>query len=116
MPDLEANPTLAVLQTYVRKLEEERGFTDNTIERTALLLGEEVGELFKALRKQLKMSVDRKSVVGSVDEELADVLIYLCSIANRLDIDLETAFRAKEAFNKKRTWDVPNGCTYSEVL
>jgi len=33
--------------------------------------------------------VDGKSVIGSVDEELADVLIYFCAIANRLGIDLE---------------------------
>lgn len=107
MPELDAHPTLAGLQEYVRSLEAERGFTDNTVERTALLLGEEVGELFKALRKQLKMSVDAKSVVGSVDEELADILIYVCAIANRLDIDLETASRAKEELNKRRSWHVP---------
>ena len=63
-----------------------------------------IGELFKAIRKQQKMRVDGKSVIGSVDEELADILIYLCSIANRLDIDLEQAFRDKEEVNKQRTW------------
>jgi len=52
------------------------------------------------------MKIDDKSIVGSVDEELADILIYLCSIANRLDIDLERAFRDKEEVNKQRTWKV----------
>jgi len=31
-------------------------------------------------------------------------LIYLCSIANRLNIDLETAFRQKEVINHNRQW------------
>ena len=110
MPVLEDIPNLAQLQDYVRELEKERGFQENTVQQTALLLGEEIGELFKALRKQQKMAVDSKSVIGSVDEELADVLIYVCSLANRLNIDLETAFRAKEEINKRRVWEAqPKG-------
>jgi NTP pyrophosphatase (non-canonical NTP hydrolase) len=69
-----------------------------------LLLGEEVGELFKAVRKQQNLTVDPQSRVGDVEEELADVLIYLCAIANRLDIDLEDAFRRKEQRNEQRVW------------
>lgn len=106
MPQLSVNPSLSALQDYVRKLEEERGFTGNTIQQEALLLGEEIGELFKALRKQQKMAIDSKSTVGAVDEELADVLIYICAIANRLNIDLETAFREKERINEQRIWGV----------
>ncbi len=68
------------------------------------MLGEEVGELFKAVRKERKMSVDAKSKIGSCGEELADVFIFLCAIANRLEIDLETAFREKEERNKTRVW------------
>lgn len=34
----------------------------------------------------------------------ADIFIYLLSIANRFDIDVETAFREKEEVNKKREW------------
>ncbi|GAA2854459.1 hypothetical protein Acy02nite_49150 [Actinoplanes cyaneus] len=109
MPDLKAQPTLADYQEYVSKLEAERVFEGNTLQQSALLLGEEIGELFKALRKAQKMSLDKKSVVGSVDEELADVLIYLCSIANRLGIDLEQAFRDKEEVNKKRIWETTQG-------
>jgi len=105
VPTLEAAPHLAQIQEYVRELEKERGFQGNTIQQTALLLGEEIGELFKALRKQQNMAVDIRSVVGSVDEELADILIYVCSLANRLNVDLETAFRAKEEINKRRSWE-----------
>ncbi len=56
------------------------------------------------------MPLDKNAIVGSVDEELADVLIYICSIANRSGIDLEQAFRDKEDVNKKRTWEnAPEG-------
>lgn len=101
---LPTQPTLKALQQYVTEMEQERGFTGSSLQQQCLFLGEEVGELFKAIRKQQKLNIDHKSVVGSVDEELADILIYLCSIANRLDIDLEQAFRDKEEINKKRDW------------
>lgn len=109
VPDLKDQPTLADIQEYVSELEAERGFEGNTLQQSALLLGEEIGELFKALRKAQKMSLDKKSIVGSVDEELADVLIYICSIANRSGIDLERAFRDKEEVNKKRVWEMTRG-------
>lgn len=105
MPELKPQPTLKDFQEYVIRLEEERGFTDDTLLQRSLLLGEEVGELFKAIRKAEKMGVDPESIIGSVDEELADILIFLCSIANRLGIDLEKAFREKEEVNKRRIWE-----------
>jgi len=69
-----------------------------------LLLGEEVGELFKGIRKAENMKLDINSSVRNVSEELADVLIYLLSISNRYHIDLEEAFRKKEEKNKLREW------------
>jgi NTP pyrophosphatase (non-canonical NTP hydrolase) len=92
------------LQRYVAKMEEERGFAHRDVVSQCLLLGEEVGELFKAVRKHEKMRVGTTSVTGSVDEELADVLIYLCAIANRLGISLDEALRKKEEINETRTW------------
>lgn len=92
------------LQQYVAEMEEERGFSHRDVTQQCLLLGEEVGELFKAVRKHEKMRVATTSVTGSVDEELADVLIYLCAIANRLEISLDEAFRRKEQLNETRTW------------
>lgn len=47
---------------------------------------------------------DGKSKVTEVSEETADILIIFCSIANRLDVDLEKAFREKEEINSKRVW------------
>lgn len=65
-----------------------------------LLLGEEVGELFKSVRKTSGVGVD---VAAQTDEnpahEMADILIILATIANRLGIDLEEAIRSKEEIN-----------------
>jgi NTP pyrophosphatase (non-canonical NTP hydrolase) len=102
VPSLNPEPLLADLQRYVAELEQERGFADQGIIEKCLLLGEEVGELFKAIRTHQGLKVDVPG--GEAAEELADILIYLCAIANRLDIDLEAAFRAKEAKNHDRRW------------
>jgi len=104
MPELKSNPLLSDIQNYVKQLELERGFADQTIIQKCLMLGEETGELFKAVRKNEKLVIDRKSEVGEVSDELADIIIFLCSIANRYNIDLEEAFRKKEEINKKRVW------------
>lgn len=104
MPNLKEKPVLSEYQQYVNELEHERGFiTQSTIDK-CLLLGEEVGELFKAVRKSEGLLVDSSSNFTEIGDELTDIFIYLCAIANRKGIDLENAFREKEEKNKKRTW------------
>ncbi|MEE4195923.1 MAG: MazG nucleotide pyrophosphohydrolase domain-containing protein [Anaerolineae bacterium] len=106
MPTLKPDPTLADYQQYVIELEEERGFSDQTVLMKTLMLGEELGELFKAIRKQQAIKIDHTTAkVGGIDEELVDMFIFLCSIANRYEIDLEEAFRQKEAINENRVWE-----------
>ncbi len=104
MPTLNKKPTLSDFQKYVHKLEVERGFADKIVLQKCLLLGEEMGELFQAIRKAEKMTIDHNSKFGTIEEELADIFIYICSIANSYNIDLEKAFREKEEVNKKRVW------------
>lgn len=104
MPELNEKPTLNDYQKYVTELENERGFAHQTIIDKCLLLGEEVGELFKAVRKSEGLAVDSNSTFTEIGDELTDIIIYLCAIANRKGIDLESAFRAKEEKNKKRVW------------
>ena len=102
--ELRSNPTLQDFQEYVKQLELERGFADQTAIEKCLLMGEEMGELFKAVRKSVSLKTDVNSTIGSVKEELADLLIYVCAIANRFEIDMEQAFREKEEINKHRVW------------
>lgn len=103
MPILKENPTLKDIQNYVAELEKERNLDNEDITKKFLMLTEEVGELFTADRKNPKViKPDHNPEFGSIDEELADIMIYLCSISNRLGIDLEKAFRNKEEINKNR--------------
>lgn len=104
MPVLNDKPSLKDFQIYVEQLEAERGFDKQSAIEKCLLLGEEIGELFKAVRKSENIKIDENSNVTPVAEELADILIYLCSIANRHNINLEKAFREKEVINHQRNW------------
>ncbi len=104
MPELKEKPTLKNIQDYVLELEKERGFASQTAIDKCLLLGEEVGELFKAVRKSEGLAVDTNSHFTEIGDEITDIFIYLCAIANRKGIDMEQAFRKKEEKNKKRIW------------
>lgn len=106
MPVLKEKPNLAELQEYIRLMKVERGFSTEDKIYECFLLTEELGELCKAVRKtQSGGKIDPNSHVGSIAEELADVLMFTLSIANQHGIDLEQALRDKEAINEKRKWE-----------
>ncbi|MFA6601632.1 MAG: MazG nucleotide pyrophosphohydrolase domain-containing protein [Candidatus Paceibacterota bacterium] len=98
------NHTLKELQTYFAEKSKERGFDKETAQDTLLLMMEEVGELARAVRKQSGIKTDNKSKIYPIQEELADILIYLLHISNILKLDLEESFWKKEEENKKRVW------------
>jgi NTP pyrophosphatase (non-canonical NTP hydrolase) len=104
MLPLPSAANLSDTQRYVAEMERERGFADRGVVEQCLPLGEEVGELFKAVRKSEHLSVGTTSIVGTVDEELADILIFVCAVANRYGIDLSSALRRKEEHNEERVW------------
>jgi NTP pyrophosphatase (non-canonical NTP hydrolase) len=99
-------PTLADIQQYVIDMERERGFSNSGVLEQFLLLVEEVGELGKVIRKhKSSLGIDaNKQYDLDAAGEVADVLIMLSAVANRLGIDMEQALRGKEEQNKKRTW------------
>lgn len=103
---LKENPTLGDVQQYVRDMEVERGFTSQATAEKMLLLAEEVGELCKVVRKHhTTLGIDSaKEYDFDLAGEIADVQIVLMTIANRLSVDIEQAFRDKEEQNKRRTW------------
>jgi NTP pyrophosphatase (non-canonical NTP hydrolase) len=103
---LKNDPTLDDFQKYVKEMRIERGFDNESIIEECLLLGEEVGELFKAVRKhKTEITFDNKNSKSTeVEHELADVFIMLICVANNAGVDLEKVFRDKEAINKKRKW------------
>lgn len=110
--DLKPGPTPADLQKFVHDLEAFHGWLNVDLVHNVFLMVEEVGELAKAIRKYEKIfpepaaapTPEREAARLHVGEELVDVLNYLLAIANRLDIDLEAAFRAKNARNLERRW------------
>ena len=113
MVELPEQARMADFQTYIDELEQKMGWTDVDLVHTCFLMGEEVGELFKAVRKVEGLFLegdvpgDRKREVAF---EIVDVLNYLLAVANRLDIDVEAAFREKNTINQGRTWsdtDIP---------
>lgn len=104
MITVDKNSTLHDLQEFVRKMEQERGFSHESVLDKCLLLGEEVGELFKAIRKSEGIKTDRNSKIGTIDHELADILIMVLSISNRCNVHLEEALISKEEENQKRSW------------
>ena len=111
MIELPEGAPMAEYQRYVQALEELHGWTEVDLVHNCFLMGEEVGELFKAIRKYEKMfdqaetgPTDREDARANVAEEIVDVFNYLAALANRLDIDLEAAFRAKNARNQGRQW------------
>lgn len=100
---------MADYQRYIHQLEALHGWLDVDLVHSCFLMGEEVGELFKAVRKHLRYfeEHDPQGEGASRQEiahELVDVLNYLLAIANRLNIDLEGAFRHKNLINQGRTW------------
>lgn len=105
MAHLKQNPTLKDFQEYIEKIGRERGFDKETGEDKFILFVEEVGELARAIRKRKKlpMAFDTKEA-DELGEEIADLFIYILSLANKYNIDLEEAFLKKEEKNKKRVW------------
>ena len=105
MPEFPDKPQLKDLQEYIREMVKERGWDKNSFQDIFLLFSEEVGELAKAMRDASGMYKDKKKLKKiELEEEFADVLMYLIDLANYFDVDLEKAFREKEEVNAKREW------------
>ncbi len=105
LDDLIAADTLKKLQAYVKRTGKERGFSDETIQDSFMLLVEEIGEVAKALRPLHGVKTASDSVQSELSHELADVQLLLLSLCNKLDINLADAVIAKEKKNRKRTWN-----------
>jgi NTP pyrophosphatase (non-canonical NTP hydrolase) len=96
-------------QRYIHELEAMHGWLSVDLVHNCFLMGEEVGEVFKAVRRYNKLfdegrSTPTEEARAQVGEELVDVFNYLLAIANRVGVDLEQVFREKNARNQQRTW------------
>ena len=112
--NLPKNAPLSTYQRYIHELEAMHGWLDVDLINNCFLMGEEVGELFKAVRKHQRFYVEESpeaeaQSVEHIGEEIVDVMNYLIAIANRLEIDLEGAFRRKNEINQGRSWSDSSG-------
>lgn len=106
--NLNEKNTLQEVQKYIEQVIEIRGFANQEVGKTMLLLLEEVGELAKSIRKNAtSMSVDKNKMYhyDTIESEVADVFIVLSSVCNKLDIDIYKAVKDKEEENIKRVWE-----------
>ena len=106
--NLKNDISLMQVQEYIKKVIELRGFSEQNIEKTMLLLTEEIGELAKAIRKEkTTISIDKAKIENydTIESEVADVFIILCTICNNLNIDLFSALKDKEKTNIERKWN-----------
>jgi NTP pyrophosphatase (non-canonical NTP hydrolase) len=62
----------------------------------------QVGELYRAVRKLPGQPRDPGGRIANIGDEALDTLILLTSIVNRCGINLEEAFRTKEACKETR--------------
>lgn len=107
MAQIPENPSLTQLQQYQLEICKERGWDKASELQCFLLFTEEIGELAKAIRynKEIFTESGKKLKENALEEEFADVLGYLLELANHFQVDLENAFRKKEAKNALRVWN-----------
>jgi NTP pyrophosphatase (non-canonical NTP hydrolase) len=77
--------------------------TQRGVEKTFMWLTEELGELGRAIRNQDEQEIQ---------EEMADVLAWLCSLGNILDIDIEKAVLSKYGKGCPRCHNIPCECPF----
>jgi len=105
--ELNENNTLQEIQKYIKEVIKIRGFYNQDIEKTMLLLIEEVGELAKSIRKNatnMAVDLEKNNHYDTIESEVADVFIVLSSVCNKLNIDMYKAIKDKEKDNIKRIW------------
>ena len=89
MEPLSPGASLPHIQDYVRNMEIERGLDRQDLTSQCLKLGEEVGELYRAVRKLQGQPQDPSGRIADIGDEAADTLILLMSIINRCGVNME---------------------------
>lgn len=91
---MENDLTIKRLQEYIKNIDHK----NNSNEKYMLKLMEEVGELAEVIRKNKRMEKG-KTIKGTIEEELQDVLYYVVCLANINNIDLQECIELKEKLN-----------------
>ena len=80
------------------------------VDKTFIWLVEEVGELASLLKQAAK---NTDTDLESISSEMADILAWLCSLANIIGIDLEKALLTKYPLKCSKCGQNPCICTES---
>ena len=94
---MDGKTTIKYLQNYIKS----KDHHPELIKDYFLKLSEEVGELARAMRKNLARG-EGEGIKETIDEELWDIIYYSLAIANCYDIDLESVIKEKEELNNEK--------------
>lgn len=94
---MDGKTTIKYLQNYIKS----KDHHPELIKDYFLKLSEEVGELARAMRKNLARG-ECDGIKETIDEELWDIIYYSLAIANCYDIDLESVIKEKEKINNEK--------------
>jgi NTP pyrophosphatase (non-canonical NTP hydrolase) len=94
---VEMDYNIGALQAYIKA----KDFHPELADKYFLKLAEEVGELARAMRKNLRPT-EPSQIKETIEEELWDVIYYAFAIANVYGIDLEDVIDKKEAINREK--------------
>ncbi|MCL2753355.1 MAG: hypothetical protein FWE44_04315 [Defluviitaleaceae bacterium] len=89
--------TIRYLQEYLKS----KDYNPELKHKFFLKLSEEVGELAQAIRKEPERATET-NIIGTIEEELWDVIYYCLVLANCYDIDMEKWIPIKEKLNNER--------------
>jgi NTP pyrophosphatase (non-canonical NTP hydrolase) len=94
-------------KTWNAEYEGEFGHKDVELLYAAAALGGEAGELQNMIKKIFRYKYYTKGhkpddLYKDLPQEIADVLYYLCRIADVLEIDISKAFEEKMRVNRER--------------
>ena len=94
---MDGKTTVKYLQNYIKQ----KDFHPELLKDYFLKLTEEVGELSRAIRKNIKAESEDQ-IQGTIDEELWDVIYYAIAIANIYDVDLEKVIKVKSEISQNK--------------
>ena len=89
--------TIQYLQAYIKSKDHRPDATGDYF----LILSEEVGELARAMRKNLRPEREGQ-IKETVEEELWDIVYYVLALANCYGVDLERVIPLKEVLNNEK--------------
>jgi len=92
-----------IVDKFVSESDWEKYHTPKNLAESISIEAAELLELFQWRNdREIEMFLEDPKFVSEIEEELADVLIYCISFANRLNIDISRAILSKMEKNKRK--------------